>query len=268
MCTDCGCHQVNHSQVQIIPATQTVAESTSQIATHSTHSLAVEQGLLNNNNRLAQENRDRFHFHGLGVLNLLSSPGSGKTTLIEQTAHQWAALSSQLGVIVGDLATERDAQRLRAAGATALQITTGSACHLEAAMIAKALDHLSLETLDLLFIENVGNLVCPAAYDLGETLRVILLSVTEGEDKPLKYPTAFQSADVVVLTKMDLAKAVGFDREEAIANIQAMAPQATLLEVSAKSKIGMAPWLHFLDQHQRFHRNRNLKSQFVTGASS
>ncbi len=261
MCTDCGCRQVDNAQVKIIPPSQAMTHPrSSHIAIHATHSLNVEQGLLTKNDRIAQENRNRFFDTGLCVLNLLSSPGSGKTTLIENTALYWPHRASELGVIVGDLATERDAQRLQAAGATALQITTGSACHLEADMIAKALNHFPLEPLELLFIENVGNLVCPAAYDLGETLRVILLSVTEGEDKPLKYPTAFQSADVVVLTKMDLAEAVGFNREEAIANITKMAPQATLLEVSAKSKIGITPWLQFLDQQRQLHKQRILES--------
>jgi hydrogenase nickel incorporation protein HypB len=177
---------------------------------------------------------------------MLSSPGSGKTTLIEQTAKAWGNQAHRIGVIVGDLATENDAQRLRAAGATALQITTGTACHLEGDGIAHALSHLDLAALELVMIENVGNLVCPAAYDLGETLRVVLLSVTEGEDKPLKYPTAFHSADVVMLTKLDIADAVGFDRETAIANIHRMAPQAYLVEVSARNGFGMDTWLDYL----------------------
>ncbi len=134
------------------------------------------------------------------------------------------------------------------AGATALQITTGSACHLEADMVAHALSHLDVATLKLLVIENVGNLVCPAAYDLGEAKRVVLLSVTEGEDKPLKYPTAFQSADVVILTKTDIAEAIGFDRATAIANIRHMAPQAQVFELSARTGAGMDAWLHYLSE--------------------
>jgi hydrogenase nickel incorporation protein HypB len=152
----------------------------------------------------------------------------------------------RLGVIVGDLATENDAVRLRGRGIPAIQITTGSVCHLDAEMVARAMERLDLNTLDLLIIENVGNLVCPAVYDLGETARIVLLSVTEGEDKPLKYPVMFQSAQVVLVTKMDLAAAVGFDREAAIHNIRRVAPEATLLEVSAKTGQGMDGWYEFL----------------------
>jgi hydrogenase nickel incorporation protein HypB len=214
------------------------------------HTLDVRERLLSKNDRIALQNRENFQSRGLLVLNMLSSPGSGKTTLIEQTAIAQGNDAPRIGVIVGDLATENDAQRIRAAGATALQITTGTACHLEADMVAHAASHLDLANLDLLVIENVGNLVCPAAYDLGETLRVVLLSVTEGEDKPLKYPTAFQSADVVLLTKVDIAEAVGFDRETAIANIRRMAPQAQLFELSARSGVGMEDWLAYLRSQQ------------------
>ncbi|MCM1982134.1 hydrogenase nickel incorporation protein HypB [Lyngbya confervoides] len=234
MCTDCGCSQVDtvllHKSKQVIP-----------------HRLDVQAQLLAKNDRLAQQNRDRFRSLNLVVLNLLSSPGSGKTTLIEKTAQAWNQ-PEDIGVIVGDLATDNDAQRLRASGAQALQITTGTACHLDASMVRHALSHLDLASLGLLVIENVGNLVCPAAYDLGETLRIVLLSVTEGEDKPLKYPTAFQSADVVVLTKCDIADAVGFNRQIAIANIQRMAPQATFFELSARTGLGMDAWVMFLQQ--------------------
>ncbi len=236
MCTDCGCSLV---QSRALP----VPSSHSQ----PIHTLTVQERLLAKNDRDARQNRDRFQACHLLVLNLLSAPGSGKTSLIEATAAAWPN-PDQVGVIVGDLATDHDAQRLRAAGARALQITTGTACHLEATGVAHAFTHLEASPLDLLVIENVGNLVCPAAYDLGETLRGVLLSVTEGEDKPLKYPTAFQSADVVLLTKTDLAAAVGFDRKTAIANIQRMAPQARLFEVSARTGSGMADWLTFLHQ--------------------
>ena len=214
------------------------------------HTVDIRERLLSKNDRVALQNRESFQSRGLLVLNLLSSPGSGKTTLIERTVSAQGNHAPRIGVIVGDLATENDAQRIRSAGATALQITTGTACHLEADMVAQAASHLDLGNLDLLVIENVGNLVCPAAYDLGETLRVVLLSVTEGEDKPLKYPTAFQSADVVLLTKVDIAEAVGFDRETAIANIRRMAPQARLFELSARSGEGMGDWLMYLRSQQ------------------
>jgi hydrogenase nickel incorporation protein HypB len=241
MCTDCGCAQVDSVVLHAGAKPHTH---------HHCHTLEVRDHLLSKNDRFALQNRAIFQSHGLLALNILSSPGSGKTTLIEQMAKAWGHQSRQVGVIVGDLATENDALRLRAAGATALQITTGTACHLEGDMVAHALAHLDLETLDLLVIENVGNLVCPAAYDLGETLRVVLLSVTEGEDKPLKYPTAFQSADVVILSKIDIAEAVGFDRETAIANIHRMAPQAQLFEVSARTGLGMEIWLSYLQSQQ------------------
>ena len=179
------------------------------------------------------------------VLNVLSSPGSGKTTFIQKTA---TGLASRLrsAVIVGDLETDNDAARLRSAGATAVQITTGTLCHLEAGMVAKAAGTLDLKALDLLIIENVGNLVCPASFDLGEDLRVVLLSVTEGEDKPLKYPPMFHSAAVVIINKMDLAAAVEFKRDLAVANIRRVSPRAQILEVSAKTGAGMEQWFEFL----------------------
>jgi hydrogenase nickel incorporation protein HypB len=240
MCTDCGCAQFD----------SVVLHAETKFQAHHPHTLEVCERLLSKNDRFALQNRNVFQSHNLLVLNIMSSPGSGKTTLIEQMAKAWGNQSRQVGVIVGDLATDNDAQRLRAAGATALQITTGTACHLEGDMVAHALAHLDLAKLDLLVIENVGNLVCPAAYDLGESLRVVMLSVTEGEDKPLKYPTAFQSADVVILSKIDIAEAVGFDRETAIANICRMAPQAQLFEVSARTGLGMDIWLSYLRTQQ------------------
>ncbi len=179
------------------------------------------------------------------MLNVLSSPGSGKTALIERTLTD---LKGRLrgGVIVGDLATDNDARRIARSGAPAIQITTGDTCHLEAEMVAKAAQQLDLDALDLLIIENVGNLVCPSGYDLGEDLRVVLLSVTEGEDKPLKYPIMFKTADVVVVTKMDIAEAAGFDREAALANIHGIAPAARILEVSARTGQGMPQWYEYL----------------------
>jgi hydrogenase nickel incorporation protein HypB len=208
--------------------------------------LAVQQGLLSKNDQQAALNREHFREQGLFVINLMSSPGSGKTALLERTL---ADLGERLpsAVIVGDLATDNDARRLRRPGVEVVQINTGTMCHLEAAMIARHCGGMALEKCKLLFIENVGNLVCPASYDLGEDLRVVLLSVTEGEDKPLKYPKLFKTADVVVLTKCDLAEAVQFDRAGAVANIQAIAPQARLLELSARTGAGMAKWYEFLE---------------------
>jgi hydrogenase nickel incorporation protein HypB len=159
-----------------------------------------------------------------------------------------AALQKQMAtaIIVGDLATDHDAQRLRRSGAEVVQIETGSVCHLEAEMVANTLKTMILQDVQLLAIENVGNLVCPAAYDLGETLRVVVFSVTEGEDKPLKYPVMFKTADVVIISKVDLAEAVEFDRDLAWHNIQQIAPQAKILEVSAKTGLGMEQWCQFL----------------------
>ncbi|NJN75505.1 MAG: hydrogenase nickel incorporation protein HypB [Synechococcaceae cyanobacterium RL_1_2] len=212
---------------------------------HHSHEISVGQAILAKNNHLADHNRQYFRELGLLVINVLSSPGSGKTTLIQHTINELKG-SLQAGVVVGDLATDNDAQRLLSTGAPVHQISTGTVCHLEADMVKKAADRLPLKQLDLLIIENVGNLVCPAAYDLGEDLRIVLLSVTEGEDKPLKYPTMFKSADVVILTKMDLAEAVEFDRNTAIANIKKVVPTASILELSARKQMAMEPWLNYL----------------------
>jgi hydrogenase nickel incorporation protein HypB len=211
----------------------------------------VHRSILDKNNRQAERNRGFFHAHGLLVLNVLSSPGSGKTTLLRETIR---ALDKRVktAVIVGDLETDNDARRLRETSAQVIQITTGTVCHLEAEMVARAVKQLHLDGVQLLIIENVGNLVCPASYDLGEDLRVVLLSVTEGEDKPLKYPPMFQSAGAIVVSKMDLAVACDYDRNAARANFQRLAPSAPVFEVSAKAGGGMAEWCEFLvNQRQK-----------------
>ena len=212
--------------------------------------LEVRRAILDKNDRLAERNRGFFHARGLLVLNVLSSPGSGKTTFIRETIRK---LGSRLktGVIVGDLATDNDARRLREAAAPVVQITTGTVCHLEAEMVGRAIKQLDLTGLNLLIIENVGNLVCPASYDLGEDLRIVLLSVTEGEDKPLKYPPMFQSADVVLISKIDLAQACDYDRDAALANIRRVAPKARVFETSAKTGQGLDAWREFLLQQQQ-----------------
>ena len=204
--------------------------------------LSVQKSALELNQRLADQNRGWFRAKGLKVFNLLSSPGSGKTTLLERTLRD----VPRAAAIVGDLQTENDAVRLRASGVQAIQITTGATCHLDAHMVAHALEKLDASGLATLFIENVGNLVCPASYDLGETKRVVLLSVTEGEDKPLKYPVIFRNADLVLVTKIDLAEAVGFDREKALAAIRQTAPRAQILELSAKTGAGINDWFAWL----------------------
>src|SRR6202451_2994398 len=172
--------------------------------------IEVRQNVLKHNDLVARELRQRFRDAGVYVVSLVSSPGSGKTAFLEKTLTLLRP-DYRVAALVGDLATENDAARLARSRAPVKQITTGTLCHLEAAMVRNALDDWKLDQLDFLFIENVGNLVCPSSYDLGENLRFVLISVTEGEDKPLKYPTIFNSADVAVVTKMDLAAAVEFD---------------------------------------------------------
>jgi hydrogenase nickel incorporation protein HypB len=204
--------------------------------------IEVRQGILKKNDLLAHELRGRFAAAGVSVVNLLSSPGAGKTTLLEASLTRLAR-ECRVAALVGDLATDNDARRLARSGAAVRQITTGTLCHLEAEMVNGALAGWELAELDLLFIENVGNLVCPASYDLGENLRIVALSVTEGEDKPLKYPTIFNAADLAVITKIDLAAAVEFDRAQALANLREVRPGIEVLEVSARSGEGMEAWL-------------------------
>ena len=222
--------------------------------THEHRTLQLETAVLAHNDRLAERNRGFFQAKGLYVLNVLSSPGSGKTTFIQKTA-EWLKGKLRMGVIVGDLATDNDAARLRTAGIPVVQITTGTMCHLEAEMIARAMTQLDLNQLDILVIENVGNLVCPAVYDLGETLRVVLLSTTEGEDKPLKYPPVFHSAQAAIISKTDLAQATGFDQSLALENVRRMSPHARIFQLSARTGLGMQEWGEFLmEQCQRSHQ--------------
>src|ERR1700688_4711816 len=198
----------------------------------------VRRNVLKQNDVIARALRDRFRDAGVFVVSLVSSPGSGKTTFLEKTLTQLQP-RYRVAALVGDLATENDAIRLARSQAPVKQITTGTLCHLEAAMVQNALQEWNLADLDFLFIENVGNLVCPSSYDLGENLRLVLISVTEGEDKPLKYPTIFNSADVAIVTKMDLAEAVEFDWHTAYNNIQAVRPGMQVFKLSAKSGEGM-----------------------------
>ena len=218
--------------------------------------LELQQAILGRNDRLAERNRGFFRARGLLTLNVLSSPGSGKTTFLRETVR---SLPTELkaGIIVGDLATDNDAVSLRQSGAPVVQITTGTMCHLEAEMVSRAVQRLELTGLNLLIIENVGNLVCPASYDLGEDLRVVLLSVTEGEDKPLKYPPMFQAANVVIISKIDLAQACAFNREAVLANIRRVNPKAQVFEVSAKTGQGMDAWRNFLAREQSNRQTQN-----------
>ena len=207
--------------------------------------IEVRKNVLKANDVVARMLREQFRAAGVFVVSLVSSPGSGKTAFLEKTLSLLRP-QYRVAALVGDLATENDALRLARSRAPVRQITTGTLCHLEAAMVQKALDGWDLKQLDILFVENVGNLVCPSSYDLGENLRLVLISVTEGEDKPLKYPTIFNSADVAIITKIDLAAAVEFDYAAAYGNIQAVRPGMQVFQLSAKTGEGVEKYLDFL----------------------
>ncbi|HLL89027.1 MAG TPA: hydrogenase nickel incorporation protein HypB [Tepidisphaeraceae bacterium] len=208
----------------------------------------VRQQILKKNDVLARELRQRYADAGVLVVSLVSSPGAGKTTLLRETLRRLSATYS-VAALVGDLATENDAKKLAESGAPVRQIVTGTVCHLEAVMVEKATADAGwdLAGLDFLFVENVGNLVCPASYDLGEDLRVVLLSTTEGEDKPSKYPTIFNTADLAVITKADIAGAVDFDRAAALDAIDGVRPGLAVMEVSSKTGLGMGAWIELLE---------------------
>jgi hydrogenase nickel incorporation protein HypB len=209
----------------------------------------VRAHILKENDLLARELRERFQRAGVFVASFVSSPGSGKTAFLEKLLSKLNA-RYRVAALVGDLATENDALRLSRACAQVKQITTGTVCHLDARMVATALEEWNLEKLDFLFIENVGNLVCPSSYDLGEQMRVVLLSATEGEDKPLKYPTIFNTADVALITKMDLAAAAEFDLAAARGNIHRVRPGMPVLEVSTKTGQGLDLIYAMLEQNR------------------
>jgi hydrogenase nickel incorporation protein HypB len=212
--------------------------------------LTLQQNVLDKNQQIANGLRSRFTRAGVLTLNLVSSPGSGKTTFLEKTLSKLHQDGARAAALVGDLATDNDARRLAASGVPVKQIVTVGMCHLEAEMITQHLEGWDVEALDYLFIENVGNLVCPSGYDLGESLRVVLLSVTEGEDKPLKYPPMFHSSDVAIITKIDIAAAVEFDVVTARENILAVSPDIQIFEVSAKTGKGMDAWFAFLAERR------------------
>lgn len=215
----------------------------------TTRIVELRRGVLKKNDELAASLRTRFTSSGVLVLNLVSSPGTGKTTLLERTLRELRARGSRVAALVGDLETDNDARRLASSGAPVRQINTHGICHLDAEMIGKHIDEwqaVDLSALDYLFIENVGNLVCPSSYDLGERIRVVLLSVTEGEDKPLKYPGLFNSADAAIVTKIDIAEPCGFNRELAIRNINEVRPGIRIFETSARTGQGMDEWLNYL----------------------
>jgi hydrogenase nickel incorporation protein HypB len=211
----------------------------------STRMVEVRAKVMKQNDLLAHALRERFRSADICVVGLVSSPGSGKTAFLERLLSSLAR-DFRVAALVGDLATENDAARLKRASPNVRQITTGTVCHLDAQMIEKALDSWTLEVIDFLFIENVGNLVCPSSYDLGEELRFVLLSATEGEDKPLKYPTIFNSSDVAIISKMDMAEAAEFDLSAARRNIESVRPGMRIFEVSAKTGFGMQEVFDFL----------------------
>ena len=210
--------------------------------------IEVRQNILKHNDVLARALRERFRDCGVCVVSLVSSPGAGKTLLLERTLTS-LAVRYRVAALVGDLATDNDARRLARANVPVRQITTGTVCHLEARMVEDALAGWDLHDLDFLFLENVGNLVCPASYDLGESLRAVLFSVAEGEDKPLKYPTIFHTADVAIIAKLDLATAVEFDSAAAHQSIQSVRPGMPVFELSAKTGEGFEVWLELLQRH-------------------
>jgi len=260
MCTTCGCgqgetrieghaheHEHEHHHAHdfghaygkgVMAAQHAPGVSPSRI-------LRIEQDILSKNNAYAAENRDLFAARGMLVLNLVSSPGSGKTTLLTRTITDLSA-DLPMAVIEGDQQTVLDAERIRATGVKAIQINTGKGCHLDAHMVGHALENLESEDESLLFIENVGNLVCPASFDLGEAHKVVILSVTEGEDKPLKYPDMFHAADLMLLNKIDLLPHLNFDVEQCIAYAQRVNPGIKVMQVSATSGEGMQQWYNWL----------------------
>ena len=212
----------------------------------------IEQDILAKNNAYAQANRQRLAEHGIFALNLVSSPGSGKTTLLCKTISMLGGQA--VAVIEGDQQTTQDAERIRASGAPAIQINTGKGCHLDAHMVGHAMETLSLTENSLLMIENVGNLVCPAAFDLGEAHKVVILSVTEGEDKPIKYPDMFRAASLMLLNKIDLLPHLNFDVDAAIGFARRVNPEIRVIQVSATSGAGMDEWMGFLQAGLRSAR--------------
>ncbi|MHB1461884.1 MAG: hydrogenase nickel incorporation protein HypB [Armatimonadota bacterium] len=220
--------------------------------------ITIGEPALKRNDALADQLRSLFADQRMLVVNMLSSPGSGKTELLKKTAMNIGD-KARLAVIVGDLATENDAVRIRAAGITAIQIVTGDVCHLDSSMVTNAVAQLDTSKVDILFIENVGNLVCPSSFDLGEDKRVVLLSCTEGEDKPLKYPSMFATADLVIVNKMDVADVMEFNIMVARRCIQTSTPHAAVLELSAKAETGISAWIDWLIGELKTKRSNSCK---------
>jgi hydrogenase nickel incorporation protein HypB len=250
MCDTCGCN-VTSGNAHLVTNEGKYARSED-----GRESVLLLRNLLSENDHQAAHNREHFDRRAILALNLMSSPGSGKTTLLEATIEALQGEFS-LAVIEGDLETENDAQRIRDKGVPAVQITTGSACHLDAHMVHDALHHLQLEGVDIVFIENVGNLVCPASFDLGQHRNVTLLSVTEGDDKPAKYPVMFRAADLVLLSKSDLLPVLDdFDPARAEHHLRHLASEAPVLLLGARKQLGMAAWLQWLRDELAAQRER------------
>ena len=258
MCDTCGCN--------ITPGNEHLVMEDGKLSRTSSGSEAVEvlQGLLHENDHQASHNREHFNRHQVLAINLMSSPGTGKTALLEATID---ALKGELriGVIEGDLETENDADRIRKKGVPACQISTGSACHLDAHMVHDALHQISLDDLDLLFIENVGNLVCPASFDLGHHRNITLLSVTEGDDKPAKYPVIFRAADLMLLTKTDLLPYLDdFDPAHAEQYLRELSNPAEMISLSAKNGNGVDHWIKWLRHELKHYRSILSNSETIT----
>lgn len=252
MCDSCGCN--------VTPGNEHLVRGDGRLARTEggREAVSVLSGLLSENDRQAAHNREHLDRHGVLAVNLMSSPGAGKTALLEASLD---ALAGELraGVIEGDLETENDALRIRAKGVPAVQITTGSACHLDAHLVHDALHRLDLSALDVVFIENVGNLVCPASFDLGQHRNVTLLSIPEGDDKPAKYPVMFRAADLVLLTKTDLLAVLDdFDPARAEHHLRELANPAPVIPVSARTGAGLSAWLAWLRrEHGARHERRS-----------
>lgn len=250
MCEDCGC---------------TLNDTTHDHAHDTEESVRVMRGLMDSNDHQARHNREHFDRHGVLCINLMSSPGAGKTRLLEATAEALGGRMA-MAVIEGDLETENDARRLRDKGVPAVQITTGSACHLDAGMVHRALHELPLDEIDVVFIENVGNLVCPASFDLGQHANVVLLSVTEGDDKPAKYPVMFRAADLVVLSKIDLLEFMDdFDPDNAARFLNDLGMETPMIRAAVGRRPAIDNWTAWLEARLTAHRSARREPRPVAG---
>jgi len=262
MCDTCGCN--------ITPGNEHLVAAGGHLATTSGGSESVEvlKGLLDANDRQAMHNREHFQRHNVFAVNLMSSPGAGKTALLEASIEALGD-TLKIAVIEGDLETENDADRIRKKGVPAVQISTGSACHLDAHMVHSALHELDLDGTDVVFIENVGNLVCPASFDLGQHVNVALLSTPEGHDKPAKYPVMFRAADLMLITKADLLSVLDdFDCEFATSCLRQLASVAPAMQLSAKTGQGVSDWLAWLQQEISRGRNKSSPARSLSGGAA